>query len=111
MKAIPWEGQEEIWSELSQVSSVAAMTLEERFEYEEKLRNYYDYNAVINSNYQEGMRNGLKAGEETGFKNGKEAGIKDGKEAVARRLLSIGMDKEKIAEITELPVGEIEKLL
>ena len=44
------------------------------------------------------------------YKDGKEEGQIEEKLKTARKLKEKGMDVGEIAEITELPVGEIEKL-
>ena len=65
---------------------------------------------------KEGKEQGIKEGKEQGIKEGKEQGIKEGIEQgknkkqkeIAKKLLEIGIDTEKIIEATGLTKEEIE---
>ena len=48
--------------------------------------------------------------ERKGMEKGIEEGIKEGKIAVAEKMLEKGMNIEEIADLTELPVEEVERL-
>ena len=63
LENISWEGQDEMWAELAKVSNVAALSEEERFIYEEKLRNYWDCNAIYAAKYLEGRDEGIEEGQ------------------------------------------------
>ena len=57
-----------------------------------------------------GEKRGKKIGEEIGEKRGKEIGRKENSMVIAKKLLKKGNSIEEIAEITELPKEEIERL-
>lgn len=50
----------------------------------------------------EGMRQGIQEGRKEGRKEGKKEGLQEGKEAIARRLLSKGLDIDLVIAATEL---------
>lgn len=56
------------------------------------------------------IRKSRKQGMELGLKKGIEKGIEKGKLEVVKKLLLLGMETEKIAEVTGLPEEEIKKL-
>ena len=87
---IPWEDHNEMWSELAEVSSVAALTPEERFAYEEELRNKRDLEATYLAKYQAGEDH--KARE------------------IARSLLTSNMSDEFVVKHTGLSLAEVQKL-
>ena len=51
--------------------------------------------------------------EEQGFQQGFQKGYKEGlrKVRLAQRLLSKGMSREDVAEVTTLPLTEVDKLI
>ena len=63
LENISWEGQDEMWAELAKVSNVAALSEEERFIYEEKLRNYWDRNVIEAAKYLAVRDEGIEEGQ------------------------------------------------
>ena len=63
LEHISWEGQDEMWAELAKVSNVAALSEEERFIYEKKLRNYWDRNVIEAAKYLAVLEEGRKEGQ------------------------------------------------
>ena len=57
-------------------------------------------------NYNIGMKNSEKKGE----KKGKKIGEKKAREKIAKNLLNIGLDIEKIVEVTGLTKEELNKI-
>ena len=108
---IPWAAQDELFAELAKVSSVAALTPEERFEYEETLRVYRDNLAVIDRAYNDGREEGEKKGREEGEKKGREEGGDEKARAIAQVMLSKGFAIEDIAEMTGLTLDVIQNLV
>ena len=102
LKEIPWQAQNELFVELSKVSSVAALSPEERFAYEENLRMYRDNLACAEAAYLDGH--------DAGFSEGRESGFTEGKIDVAKKLFACGMSDAQIAEITELPLEKVREL-
>ncbi len=60
---------------------------------------------------KEGMKEGIKEGRKEGMKEGMKEGRKNMALKIAKELLKIGMDSDKVAEITQLTQKEIEEIL
>ena len=86
LDSIPWEGKGEVWDELADASKVAALTPEERFAYDEELRNLWDLQATNAATIHNTIRE------------------------MAQKMLAKGLDTALIAEISGLSMNEIEKL-
>lgn len=84
------------------------------YEYEESLKNYRDWRNVLDNAQYEGYILGLERGRAEGIEKGRAEGRTEGvnaeKRATAIRMLSLGMDKETISQITGLSLQEIEEL-
>lgn len=59
----------------------------------------------------EGKAKGLEEGRKEGLKEGMEKGMEKGKLEVAKNMLGLGIEMDKIAKATALPKEEIRKLL
>ena len=95
---IPWEDQTGMWSELADVCSIAALSPEERFAYEEELRNQWDLEATYLAMYQAGEENGIEIGEDNKARE------------IACALIQKNMANDFIVEITGLSIDEVIKL-
>ena len=62
LENIPWKAQNELFQKLEELSKVAAMTPEQRAEYDETLRQYRDNLAVRSAAIKEGERRGKRKG-------------------------------------------------
>ncbi len=88
---------------------------EERHAYEDSLKYYRDLKNVIDTAWEEGkeegFEEGLERGREEGLEKGREEGeqmgIKMGKIEIARKLLSQGMSREQVQEMTGLDEEEM----
>ena len=60
--------------------------------------------------YEEGFKIGYKIGFEEGFKIGYEEGLKEARMEDAVKMIAAGFPSSAIADITEMPIEEIEKL-
>ena len=97
---------------------VMSMDPKEREIYEEREMARWIYYTGLDDAEERGKKHGEKIGEERGIEKGKKLGEKLGrkngkneeKREIAKRLLKMGFEIEKISEITELPKGEIEEL-
>lgn len=81
-------------------------THEEALAYEARLKRVLDEESIqreMELRYEEGMEKALKEGMAKGI----EQGIREEKEAIARQLLTKGMDIRTIAEITGLEKEQI----
>lgn len=61
-------------------------------------------------NYNIGMKNSEKNGEKKGEKKGEKIGEKKAREKIAKNLLNIGLDAEKIIEATGITKEELKKI-
>ncbi len=105
---------EGIFKKLFEVAEIAAFTNEERYDYEESLKNFRDmYNTISSAE-----RKGREEGETIGFQKGETIGIQKGREegrveeriTMAKSLKSQGVDLEIIKTASGLSLEEIEKL-
>ncbi len=73
-----------------------------------------DAHALMKYHAEKGMKMGLEEGMEKGMEKGMEIGREEGEKEtsrlIARNLLGESMSHEKIAELTGLPLAEVEKL-
>lgn len=77
---------------------------QKRWEYEMRQKAIRDQRHLMASGRREGLREGEKIGE--------ERGLLQGKLEMARKMLARGRDTvEEVAELTGLPVEEIQKLI
>lgn len=88
--------------DIFEVAKIANFTREERFEYEESLKNYRDYQNTLDAAKEEGRVEGIEEGMEKGR-------IKEKIETV-RNCKSLGLPVETIVQITGLSIDEINKL-
>ena len=84
----------------------AAWTPEMRILYEKYIMNRNDYENILQERFDDGMVLGMEKGIEKGIDKGRKEGV----EKVARRLKSMGMDFEAIAEATRLTAEAINNL-
>lgn len=61
-------------------------------------------------NYNIGMKNSEKKGERKGEKIGEKIGEKKAREKIAKNLLNIGLDTERIVEVTGITKEELKKI-
>src|SRR5690625_132929 len=98
------------WEEIS-------LTREQRFAYESRLKRVLDEESAqreaklrlneakvkaMQEGRQEGIQKGIQEGIQEGIQKGIQEGKQEEKEAIARRLLTKGMDVESIVEVTGL---------
>ena len=93
---------EGIFRKLFEVAEIAAFTKNERYDYEESLKNFRDmYNTISSAE-----RKGRAEGEAIGMQKGeRETTLRN-----AKNLKSLGVDVETISKATGLSADEIEKL-
>lgn len=110
--------RERIFEKLFKQAEIAQFSPEERDAYEDSLKYYRDLKNVIDTAWEEGkeegFEEGLERGREEGLEKGREEGeqmgIKMGKIEIARKLLSQGMSREQVQEMTGLDEEEMKGL-
>lgn len=97
---------EGIFRKLFDVAEIAAFTKEERYDYEESLKNFRDmYNTISSAE-----RKGREEGEAIGIQKGSAEGRVEERFAMAKSLKSQGVDFEIIKTASGLSIEEIENL-
>jgi predicted transposase/invertase (TIGR01784 family) len=94
--------QEKVFQKLFEAAEIARFTPDEKNKYEESLKYYRDLKNVVDTSFDEGKAEGLA--------EGKAEGLAEGKVEIALQMKQKGMETSLIAEITGLPVEEIQKL-
>ena len=83
--------------------------------YEEREWSIMRYDVEMRTNRElgekEGEARGLKIGEKRGLKIGKEQGRKEEKTKIIKKLYSLNTPIEKIAEITEMCIEDVKKIV
>ena len=98
LSTIPWAAQEELYEELSKVSSVAALSQNERAVYEENLRQYRDNLATLEASYLDGKNDGL------------EEGRLEGRLEIMRNMITLNVSDDDIVRFTGVSLDEVQKL-
>lgn len=88
------EEQKSIFRRVVNLSDVSSMTEEQRLQYEEELRNEWDYSASMNESFNNGKAEGIA--------EGLAEGEAKGKMQVARNLLKLGLPLAQVSEATGL---------
>ena len=118
LSAIPWAAQDELYEELSKVSSVAALSQNERAVYEENLRQYRDNLATLEASYLDGKNDGLEEGRKEGRMEGRKEGRMEGRKEgrmegrkeIVRNLMALNVSDEIIMRSTGMSLDEVQKL-
>ena len=103
---MPFLAQDAVFRRLSEIAEVAALSKEERREYDESLRHYRDTIAVMHGQFLEGESKGLAIG----LAKGRAEGRAEGTIAIARNLKVMNLPIEDIMKATNLSAEEIERL-
>jgi len=118
MRERPKALQERIFTRLFEQAEIAKFNPKERREYEESIKEYWDYystmNTAIKKGHAEGQEEGLEKGRAEGLEKGLEKGRAEGKlEGIletARKMKQKGMPDDLISEMTGLSADEIQNV-
>ena len=115
---IPEYAPKSVFGKILEVADVASLNEEERWEYDQALKHYRDYNNTLHTSYRqgkeegyaegrnEGRSEGLAEGEAIGLTKGKSIGKEEGKSEALRQIVQnmqeMGMDVTSIAKIAKL---------
>ena len=124
---IPEYTPKSVFGKILEVADVASLNEEERWEYDQALKHYRDYNNTLHTSYRQGKEEGYAEGEAKGLVKGRAEGRSEGLvegEAIGltkgkseatcqmlRNMQDIGMDMATMARITKLSEEEVTKLL
>ena len=96
---IPEYAPKSVFGKILEVADVASLNEEERWEYDQALKHYRDYNNTLHTSYRQGK--------EEGKAEGKSEAICQ----MVQNMQEMGMDIASIAKIARLSEEEITKLL
>ena len=124
---IPEYAPKSVFGKILEVADVASLNEKERWEYDQALKHYRDYNNTLHTSYRqgkeegyaegrnEGRSEGLAEGEAIGLTKGKSIGKEEGKLEAIRQMVQnmqeMGMDVASIAKISKLSEEEVSMIL
>ena len=108
---IPEYAPKSVFGKILEVADVASLNEEERWEYDQALKHYRDYNNTLHTSYRQGKEEGYAEGEAIGLTKGKEEGKSEATRLMLCNMQAIGMDMATMAQIAKLSEEEITKLL
>ena len=116
---IPEYAPKSVFGKILEVADVASLNEEERWEYDQALKHYRDYNNTLHTSYRQGkeeeeaigLAKGRTEGEAIGLTKGKEEGKSEATCQMLRNMQAMGMDMATMAQITKLSEEEMVKLL
>ena len=85
--------QNRVFDRLFEAAEIAAFTPQRRSEYWESLKNYRDWNNVLNTNIRKSRERGLKEGLKEGLRKGREEGLKEGLEKGMGKGMTQGLEQ------------------
>ena len=91
LERMPWLAKDAVFQRLASIAEVAALSKEERWQYEESLRKYRDTISVMEGQYQEGMEKGRTEERIEIAKNLKKMGL-----PVADIMKGTGLSRKEI---------------
>jgi len=106
LERIPWAAKNSIFAKLGEIAEVANLSKLQRRKYDHDLKVYRDSVNILKYAKEEGFT----LGEEKGRAEGRAEGAYSALLATAKNMKSKGMSDDVIAEITQLPISEIENL-
>lgn len=114
LNRMPFRARKAVFKKLEDIANVAALSKQERAEYDESVKVYRDYlvtmDAATNDGKREGMELGMELGMEKGIELGMEKGIQEGRRQSAIKFKKEGVSVPIISQCTGLTEAEIEKL-
>ena len=99
--------QERVFTKLFEQAEIARFTPQDAKEYEESIKVYRDLTNVVNT----AERKGREEGREEGRKEGREEGREEEKVATVKRLHSMGLSIEQIAQGAELTIKQVKEII
>ena len=112
---IPEYAPKSVFGKILEVADVASLNEEERWEYDQALKHYRDYNNTLHTSYRQGKEEGEAIGLAKGRTEGEAIGLTKGKSEAIRQMVQnmqeMGMDVASIAKIAKLSEEEVSILL
>ena len=112
---IPEYAPKSVFGKILEVADVASLNEEERWEYDQALKHYRDYNNTLHTSYRQGKEEGYAEGEAIGLEKGRSEGLAEGEAIgltkVLRNMQAMGMNMATMAQITKLSEEEVKIFL
>ncbi len=89
--------------------SVDSLSPKEKIAYRRTMENNRYEKSIMESGFEDGQDIGLKLGMEKGIALGREEGMAEMQTQFIKRLIAKGFDNETIAELSSVPIEEIQK--
>lgn len=110
MQTMPFTSHRDIFERLASVSSVAALSPEERMQYDYDLKKARDYKAEMSFARKQGLEAGHKEGLKEGIQKGIQRGIQEGRRteriSIAKALKAQGLPPDLIEKATGISCSE-----
>ena len=107
--------QERVFTRLFEQAEVSKFNAQDRMLYEDSVNAYRDIINAINTAKKDSFAEGRAEGHAEGHAEGRAEGIAEGiefsKVEIARKMLQRGMAAEEVAELTNMTVQDIKKIL
>ena len=107
--------QERVFTRLFEQAEVSKFNAQDRLLYEDSVNAYRDIINAINTAKKDSFAEGRAEGHAEGHAEGRAEGIAEGiefsKVEIARKMLQRGMAVEEVAELTNMTVQDIKKIL
>jgi flagellar biosynthesis/type III secretory pathway protein FliH len=103
---IPEYAPKSVFGKILEVADVASLNEEERWEYDQALKHYRDYNNTLHTSYRQGKEEGEAIGLAKGLARG-EAKICQ----MLQNMQEMGMDITTMAKIAKLSEEEVTNIL
>ena len=102
--------KDRIFQKLFEQAEIAKYNEVERRQYEDSLKEYWDYTNTLDTAFNKGELKGLERGREEGRAEGRAEGEKQKAVEVASNLKAMGLPTDDIIKATGLTAQEIEAL-
>ena len=103
MEEIPKKFSDPLFTRLFMLAKIGKFTAKELEQYEKSIKNMGDYENIIHAATENAEKRGHEAG--------RVVGRAEGRAEVAKMMIAAGMDAEKVAEIMQISVEEVAKII
>ncbi len=110
LSEIPVIFRDGVFKKLFEVADMASLSREERFDYEQSLKNYRDFKNVTDTAKTEGRAEGKAEGKIEGIAEGKIEGKMEAAMEIAKKLLANGASTELVIAATGLSATVVQQI-
>lgn len=110
LENLPKEFQKEVFRRLFEASEIAQFSEDKRIKYEQEMISERDYNNILATAREEGLKLGHEEGYDKGRAEGREEGRMKERLEIAKRLKNLGVSDAVIVESSGLTIDQIKEL-